>query len=454
MKTMTGGSLFVGVSKRLITPEVGRDLAGFDARIGVSTGIHDDLFARALVIADDARAVALVSLDLIGITQSFTDSVRSAVKASTGIAERDVILCATHTHCAPLTIHHFYDAEQELDSEYMQMLLTQVVEAIEEAFERREPAVIKTGLVPVKGVASNRRAESGEPIDQFAGVIVIEDTGGRTKSVLVNYACHPTVLGPNTLEVTRDFPNYLIERLEEHFGEAVVPIYFNGTEGDLSIGHKSYLSAVGVIASYRTFEKAKEVGERLANYVIDSLDTLQIEVPELAAEHGIVSLPLKAYPPLAEVRRAKEAASAALKRGVVAMSTGDLSQEDLIHLRQESLFARIDDYYASLCELSKPSATLPVEVSVVRLGKTAILSVPGEVFVEIGLEIRRASPLPRTMIFGLANDYIGYVATVDAAKSSGYEVVASRVTPEASLLLTREAIALLEKAAMPPLGVT
>jgi hypothetical protein len=70
---------------------------------------------------------------------------------------------------------------------------------------------------------------------------------------------------------------------------------------------------------------------------------------------------------------------------------------------------------------------------------------PGEIFVEIGLAIRKQSPLTRTMIVGLANDYIGYVHTVNATKESGYEVVASRVTPQASLILASESAFLLEK---------
>jgi neutral ceramidase len=444
MKPTKAKFLFAGVARRIISPKPGGELAGFDARKGVSTAIHDNLFASALVISDDVKSVAFVSLDLIGITQAFTDSVRRALSTSTGMAERDILLCATHTHCAPATIQHFYDVDHKLDAEYMNMLLPKVVETIEEAFAHQEEVVVKTRLVPVQGIASNRRTESGKPVDEFAGVILVEDREGRPKSLLVNFACHPTVLGPNTLEVTRDFPNYLVERLEQHFGEGVIAMYFNGTEGDLSIGHKSNLSAVGVIAPYRTFAKAKEIGERLAAYVIDALETLQPEAPRLATKHRIVPLPLKTYPPIAEVKRAKQAALAALEKGQRAASASKLAQKDLISLQQDWLFARIDDYYASLYDRGRPSTVLPVEVSVVRLGDTAVVFLPGEIFVEIGLAIRKESPLPRTMFFGLANDYIGYVHTVDATREAGYEVVASRVTPEASLILVTEAAALLE----------
>jgi neutral ceramidase len=445
MKSATAKSLRAGVARRVITPEVGGELAGFDARKGVSTGIHDDLFASALVLSDGDRTIALVSLDLIGVTQSFTDLVRHALKESIGIKERDLILCGTHTHCAPATIQHFYDVDHRLDAGYMEGLLPKVVEAVEDAFRRQEEAVIRTGLVPVKGIAKNRRTESGEPVDEFAGVILVEDRRGRPRSIVVNYACHPTVLGPNTLEITRDFPNYLVERLERHLGKDVIAIYFNGTEGDLSIGHKSNLSAVGVIASYRTFAKAKEIGELLASFVIESLDTLQPELPTLDAQHEVVRLPLKTYPPLSEVEEAKKAACSALEKGEKLRDAGELKEAELVPLRQAWLFARIDDYYSSLYERGRPSEVLTVELSVVRLGNTAMVFLPGEIFVEIGIAIRKHSPLERTMIFGLANDYIGYVHTVNATKESGYEVVASRVTAQASLILASESALLLER---------
>jgi hypothetical protein len=109
------------------------------------------------------------------------------------------------------------------------------------------------------------------------------------------------------------------------------------------------------------------------------------------------------------------------------------------------LFARIEDYYSSLYAQTENDPFLRIEVSAVSVGDTAIVSAPGEVFVEIGLAIRDNSPFPRTLIFGLANDYIGYVPTVGQSSEWGYEVVASRVTPEASLVLEEETGTLLDE---------
>jgi len=122
----------------------------------------------------------------------------------------------------------------------------------------------------------------------------------------------------------------------------------------------------------------------------------------------------------------------------------DLSQE-LLLARQRTLFARIEEYYASLYErASEPEPkSLDAELICVKLGETALLSFPGEVFVAIGLAIREKSPVARTMFLGLANDYVGYIPTADANASAGYEVIAARVSPEAASILEQGALELL-----------
>jgi neutral ceramidase len=438
---MSQNKLWASVAHRVITPIIGSKLAGFDARTGVASGIHDDLYVRALVIGNSDKSVAIATFDLLGISMETTTAVRRAVHQKTGMAEPDIVLSATHTHCGPVTIQHFFNPDQGLDNEYMRKLEGLAIEAICEAFEKREPAVIKTGLVPVSGVAVNRRTESGKPVDEYAGVLVAQDEAGHTKAIYVSYSCHPTVLGPDTLEVTRDFPHYFVECLTKHFGKDTVAIYANGAEGDTSVGHKSYLSAVGVIAPNRTFEKAKDLGTRLAQSVIDCLDKLTEETGPFESFHSIIQLPLKAYPPHAQMLGRKQAALKALDT-----LTEGSSQNDVIACRQEWLFARIEEYYSSLYEKAADTPFLSAEVTVIRIGETALVALAGEVFVEIGLGIRGDSPFERTIIVGLANNYIGYIPTVEQAKQGGYEVVASRVTPEASLVLKKGAVDLLKEA--------
>jgi len=195
------------------------------------------------------------------------------------------------------------------------------------------------------------------------------------------------------------------------------------------------LSAVGVIADFRTFDKAEELGNRLGRIVAESLGSLAREDVRLKLATEDVPLPLKTYPPMDVMTRRREQALASLR---------DLNEQELtprvLEARREGLFSRIEEYYALLYKNAdghEPKA-LTAEVNVVQIGSTAIVTFPGEVFVAIALEIRRHSPFARTMFFGLANDYIGYLPTADANADAGYEVVASRVGPAAAGILERQ----------------
>ena len=424
-----------GVATEIVTPDLGCQLAGFDARKGVAEAVHDDLHATSLVLDDGNTATVLVSIEVLGVSREFADAVRAEIAHTTGIPPRNVVLSATHTHCAPVTFNHFFNQGQALDQAYLDRLASGIVQSAVRAAGSRRPASLRTGSAQVNGVAVNRRTSDGLPIDETAGVLTVHDDG-TIQALAIFYPCHTTTLGPNTLEVTADFPYYTIAKLKGSLGSGTEVLYFNGTEGDLSVGHKSDLSAVGVIAPNRTFERAAELGYRLADCVTKALPSLAAEATRLAVENSVVELPLKTYAPLAEMRRRREDAGRAMQ---------EATATNLIGAKQTSLFSRIEEYYASLLEGASGRRSLPAELTAARIGNTAILSFPGEVFVEIGLAIRERSPFANTWFAGLANDYIGYVPTADASAALGYEVVASRVIPEAARVLTDAALGLLNR---------
>jgi hypothetical protein len=431
--------ILAGIASQIITPELGCHLAGFDARKGVATRVHDDLFARALVLDDGATTAALVSLDVLGVSRPFADNVRSMIEQRTGIPARHVIISATHTHCAPVTLNHFFNQGQPLDEQYLERLAAGVTASVVGAYETRRPRRLRSGSVSVEGVAVNRRTENGLPIDQTAGVITIEELDGNPAAVSVFYPCHTTTLGPNTLEITADFPYYTITRLKERLGTDVEVLYVNGAEGDLSVGHRSDLSAVGIIAPNRTFKRAEELGNRLADCVYAGIAGMLPEDGCLAVARTVSLLPLKSYAPLAEMQSIRKQAAEEMRE---AKQSGAADRE-LILARQRSLFSRIEEYYASLSESLAEPKLLEAELTAIRIGDTVLLSLPGEVFVAISLAIRQRSPFKRTMFAGLANDYIGYIPTAEATTSLGYEVVASRVSPGAAEVLTDSAVELL-----------
>src|SRR5512147_1084326 len=97
--SMAAKKLFAGTAEAAITPPVGAPLLGTIQR---STGVHDDLYARALVLGDGRQRIAIVCLDLIGMDFVLADEIRGAISRRTGITA--ALLNCSHTHSSPFTI--------------------------------------------------------------------------------------------------------------------------------------------------------------------------------------------------------------------------------------------------------------------------------------------------------------------------------------------------------------
>ena len=431
--------LTAGFSKVCISPPVGAPLAGFAARQGVSEGIHDDLFARALVLANGTDVVALVSVDLLALSGDFIKRVREGIERSTGIHPSSVMIASTHTHAGPVTITTFFNPEESVDSAYMDSLAEAIEKSVTDAWRERFAARVGVGATQVNGVGVNRRSPDQRPIDEQVGIIKVDDDNGRTRAVLINYSCHPTVLGPDNLLVTGDFPNFAIEQIERSIGPDGFAMFVNGTQGNISMGHSSELSAIGVITPGRTFERAAELGHLLADATLVALPAIPTgEGQTLNSKTITVNLPLKDYPPLEEAITSLREADEALAK----LTAQNASIAQIMPAKTQRLYASITNFYAREAS-ALPDGHLPIELQGFRLGDAAFVAVPGEVFVEIGLSLKRNLP-HMTFVIGIANGYIGYLPTREAYAAGGYEVVSSKCQPEAADILVEKIASLTE----------
>ena len=431
--------LTAGFSKVCISPPIGAPLAGFAAREGVCEGIHDDLFARAVVLANDEEAVALVSVDVLALSSGFVDQVRKEIEQRTGVRRDAVMIAATHTHAGPVTVKTFFNPEDSLDADYMESIAAAIETSVVKAWESRFPARVGVGSGQVAGIGVNRRTADKTPVDEEIGVIKIEDAYGDVRCVLINYACHPTVLGSNNLLATGDFPNFAVEKIENALGDGGFAIFVNGTQGNISMGHSSELSAIGVITPGRTFEHAAELGSKLGDATLAALPRIVTDgSPEIGAEISIVNFPLKELPPIDAA--AQEFREAEERLDGLERSNG--ASEAFMKAKSRLLYASITNYYAN--ETAHLDGHLPVELQAIRIGDAAFLAVPAEVFVEIGLELKRRAKY-KTFIVGIANGYIAYFPTRAAYPDGGYEVVSSKIAPQSEGIFYEEALALEER---------
>ena len=420
--------LKAGFNKVSISPPIGVPLAGFAARPEVSTGTHDDLFASALVLETAEAAVALVSVDLLALPGEFVAAVRSSIEQRTGIKPDSVMIASTHTHAGPVTIKTFFNPDGSVDSQYMNVLSEAIVTAVSNAWCDREPGKVGVGRGHVAGVGVNRRSPDQKPVDDQIGIIRVTDLVENTKAVLINYACHPTVLGPDNLLVTGDFPAFAVQAVEEAIGPSGFAMFVNGTQGNISMGHSSELSAIGIVTPGRTFERAAELGQLLADATLKALPSIKVhDQPVLTAASVQASLPLKNYPDPVETRQALLEAEEHLN--ALVSTNGD--NADRIHrAKSQHLYASINDFYARETERFT-DGILPIELQGIRIDDAVFVAVPAEVFVEIGLQLKRTAAY-KLFIVGIANGYIGYLPTKEAYDVGGYEVVSSKCRPEAA----------------------
>jgi hypothetical protein len=415
--------LKAGWSRIAITPEIGARLTGFSARQGVSTGVHDDLYVRSLAIESEARAVALVSVEVLALDGGFVLAVKQAVSLRTGIPAANILIACTHTHSGPVTIQTFFNPEETVDDAYMARLAAAIEQSAAEAWERRAPALAGWGVARITGVGVNRRDPEHGYVDEDASILKISGAGGAAGAVVIHYACHPTVLGPNNLLVTGDFPSFALEAVERATG--AFAMFFNGAQGDVSMGHSSELSAIGVIAPGRTFERAAEMGGRLAEAVLAELPRIHTGGVALDAGSVTMDLPLKSYPPTEELSREARIAEERLA-SLAGRGAGDV---ELRQAKMQALYASIGEILAG-ANSEYPSGAMPLELQGVRIGDTLLAGLPAEAFAEVGQRMKRASG-SKILVVGLANGYLGYVPCRPAYVEGGYEIVSSRTTPEA-----------------------
>lgn len=413
-----------GFSKVCISPSGSVELAGFGARKCLSTGIHDDIYVRALLLEGANGSALLMSADLLALPESFIERVRSAIHARIGIDHSAILIACTHTHAAPVTLTAFFNPDQTPDDTYLEHLVKAFEQCAADAVQHPFDTRLGVGSTQISELGKNRRSANGLPIDPTVGIIRVDDMGGHTRAVVINYACHPTVLGPDNHLVTGDFPAFAVRQIEDTLGDGSMAMFLNGAEGDIGPGHSSELSAIGVIVPGRTFERAAELGAKLADCVLAALPQITTDrEPEIHAITTTVNLPRKQLPSPDAAQHAFEMASAKLAAVAPADSTA------FREASSNHLYASITNYYSAKA-VSEATPCVQIELQGIRIGDTAWIAAPAEVFVEIGLRLKQAISQP-TFLVAVANGYIGYLPTRSAFAVCGYEVVASPVGPDA-----------------------
>ncbi len=403
-----------GSWKVRITPPVGSPLAGYSRRASFSTGIHDHLNARILLLDDGTIRGGIVSCDLIGVLAETTASIRDAA-GKLGFPGSNIMVCAFHTHSGPVP-----DLGYGGMGIWMKEMSARISSALPRAASRLADASLSYGSCTMEGLTINRRRPRDGPVDPELLAVRWRSSDGRLTHLL-NYSCHAVVLGPDNYLISADYPGYAMRRIETETGGTC--LFTNGTCGDinpLTSSLKSRLEAGGDVYDRTggTFAEARKLGLSLASAAQRALsEACDRRRADLRFATHELEIPVR--PTVSE----KEIASrmAELERSMPIMERDRASPDQLYRAGLELSFAkRAHAYLKDGCARS--------EIQGIRIGDLALIGLPGEVFVETGLKIksRARSRGMKGIVVELANDYLGYMPTDQAFSEGGYEVGVAR----------------------------
>jgi len=402
-------ALRAGSAKANITPYVGILLSGFGGRKHGTEGIHDDLHARAVVLDDGDVQVAIVSCDLIGFSLESIATIRERAERMTGIPGEQVLIAATHTHSGP-TMGILRMSTQ--NPEWVSIVEKKVAGAIAEAHANRTDAAWGVGVGNAQ-IGINRRERTPEgatklgrnpdgPIDTDVGVVRIDTRGGEPIAAVIHHPCHPVVLGGKNNYVSADFPGATTSFVEKAI-PGIQALFVNGCAGNINS------DPVG-----GEFEDVRRLGRILGAEAVKTYEAIDCS-PDISIRCASeqVEVPLQELPPVSVMEQSIEDRTKELGAGV---SLEQLQADHLIAYAREVLAEH---------EAPEPKRSRLIEMQAIALGNAALVTTPGETFIEIGQAIKAASPFEHTFVTGYTNGVIGYLPTANAFDEGGYEVTSS-----------------------------
>lgn len=423
---------------------------GFSANL--ATNAHDPLHARALVLDDGATTLAMVVVDNLGASPELIEEAKELAAQRTKIPRDRMLVASTHTHSAPSSNTKTGPAPAVA---YRKVILEGIAEAIVRAHAALRPAAVGAAAHPLPDEVFNRRwflkpgkmppnpygqldtvkmnpGTSPDVLDRPAGptdpavtILSVQDTRRRPLALFANYSLH-YVGGMPPAQVSADYFGEFARVMPSRFRADTnfVAMLSNGTSGDINnipFGvnrpPREPFEQIRLVAA-KTADAAWHAGRKIEKYQPDArLGMVQREVT------------LKYRRPTAE--------QLAAARKVVAVK--DPAEKEKLPRLAEN-YAR-----STIAAAERTEDTLTVKLQAIRIGDFAVCGIPFETFVEIGLDLKKRSPFPQTMVIGLANGRHGYLPTPEQHKLGGYEtwLGTNVVQEDTSVILTKHLLEML-----------
>jgi hypothetical protein len=412
--------LQAGISKIDITPTENLYLGGYadSGRIGSSDGVYGKIYIRALVLDDDINRIVFIEADIVSLPPEDYVPVKKFISSKTGIPFQNIMLGCVHNHSAP------YPDERNKNSNWSMQLNNKFVSVVKNAIADLEPVKFGGGTGK-SNIGMNRRKKMEDTtsyisfdennasqsygkyktdkpvkihemegvcrlgnnpngsIDDEVGILRIDKISGKPKAVFVNYACHGTSLGCRNNKISPEWNGHMLEYIEKEI-TGVTGIFVQGAAGDINPRF------VGGLDGYiDNLEKTKELGYEIGKVVVkvfSDINTAQPVAAQIKLVHKDITCPRK---------------------------------------------------YAAVVENFR-NTTIDVPTSAIKIDQFAWVTFPGELFHEIGQDIKTITHSRYSFIVGYCNGDVGYLPTQQAHSEGGYEPWATQFDPVTEKIFMKE----------------
>lgn len=433
--------MLAGAAEMVITPPAESPTLGTIQR---SMGVHDDLYARALVLNDGRQEVAILSLDLIGMEFALADEIRNAIAAHTGISL--ALVHCTHNHSAPFTIPWSVLGRRWLSGAgkmWRDGLAPKMAKLVTQAQASSDAATFRAGRAPVC-IGMNRRLETEQgivmkpnlsgPVVPWVDVLHVELLDGSPVAILFSHAAHPVIIHGSSRLISAEFPGFAAHKLKERIGGNVVAMFGQAFAGNINgeplrggIAAAEYAGAVLAEAALCAVSNAESIPSR-----------------EIRFRSVHCDLPLQPLPAKGECLRAlRDAEERLLKQyGYTAWSDEqlwDMQDEVEVAGSQNESKATDDvqpmegkawwmvDTVLCLQDLLKKiqchdDALLRFDAHLLRIGdRWSLLAATHELFAEYQLMLDEAVPSRHNMMLAYTNGCESYIPLDRDFDRGGYE---------------------------------
>ncbi len=440
--TLKAGSASANITPPLAT----RIPGGFRPRY--AENVDDELFAKAVVIDNGTTCIAIVTCDLIAIPEKIADAAKARIADRCDIPAAHIMVNATHTHTA-VAIADLLGVDE--DPGYTEWAPLKIADAVELAVWRLKPARVGFASVNEERITFNRRWHMKDgtvrfnpgienpdlvkptgTIDPELAMMYVEADDGTPISAVANFSLH-YIGTDNGNALSADYFGHFDRFMRHYLGDTCISLLWNAASGQINntdfsgqtkwtaSGHQQAVKMANVLAGHFIVEKQLMEMHKTLDLSGD-LATLTFQRKEITAEdlkvaEQVLSVPQGTYD--------------AYETGPFSWVVGQPIPQALV------------DVYAHECQrLAKLPTQMTAPIQVIRLGEAAIVALPGEVFVETGMNIKSTSDANPTFLVSLANGYIGYICTDKALiEEGGYETWAAKSSlPAVGTAPTMEAL--------------